>query len=285
MENRFLVDSEFLSPQALARKHQLETDPSSRKSHMEYLPGMEQLHSDVRDKVIGQMESYDPARYTARDVRAALDHETCSVEDFKALLSPAAEPFLEEMAARGCTFAVKHCCNSAGTFAWPEFHLDMVRPGLLLYGCGEFAGQLGLRPVMTLKTTVSTIKVYEPGTSVSYGRRFVTDRTTRMGVVPYGYADGFFRCLSDRWQMMTAEGPAPQRGRICMDMCMIDLTDRPSVDVGDEVEIFGPDNSVNDMAEQAGTIPYELTCAVSKRVPRIYLRQGQEIARELLLRF
>ena len=147
------------------------------------------------------------------------------------------------------------------------------------------AGQLGLRPVMTLKTTVSTIKVYEPGTSVSYGRRFVTDRTTRMGVVPYGYADGFFRCLSDRWQMMTAEGPAPQRGRICMDMCMIDLTDRPSVDVGDEVEIFGPDNSVNDMAEQAGTIPYELTCAVSKRVPRIYLRQGQEIARELLLRF
>ena len=84
--------------------------------------------------------------------------------------------------------------------------------------------------------------------------------------------------------MMTAEGPAPQRGRICMDMCMIDLTDRPSVDVRDEVEIFGPDNSVNDMAEQAGTIPYELTCAVSKRVPRVYLRQGQEIARELLLR-
>lgn len=185
----------------------------------------------------------------------------------------------------GRRFPLRHCANTGAVARWPETYLDMVRPGLLLYGCGEFAGQLGLRPVMTLKTTVSTIKVYEPGTSVSYGRRFVTDRTTRMGVVPYGYADGFFRCLSDRWQMMTAEGPAPQRGRICMDMCMIDLTDRPSVDVGNEVEIFGPDNSVNDMAEQAGTIPYELTCAVSKRVPRIYLRQGQEIARELLLRF
>ena len=185
----------------------------------------------------------------------------------------------------GRRFPLRHCANTGAVARWPETYLDMVRPGLLLYGCGEFAGQLGLRPVMTLKTTVSTIKVYEPGTSVSYGRRFVTDRTTRMGVVPYGYAGGFFRCLSDRWQMMTAEGPAPQRGRICMDMCMIDLTDRPSVDVGDEVEIFGPDNSVNDMAEQAGTIPYELTCAVSKRVPRIYLRQGQEIARELLLRF
>ena len=139
--------------------------------------------------------------------------------------------------------------------------------------------------VSSLKTTISTTKTYEPGTSVSYGRLFTTQRRTRMGVVPYGYADGFFRCLSDRWQMMTAEGPAPQRGRICMDMCMIDLTDRPSVDVGDEVEIFGPDNSVNDMAEQAGTIPYELTCAVSKRVPRVYLQNGQVTERELLLRF
>ena len=192
---------------------------------------------------------------------------------------------VEEMAARGCTFAVKHCCNSAGTFAWPEFHLDMVRPGLLLYGYGEFAQGLDLRPVMTLKTTISTTKTYEPGTSVSYGRLFTTQRRTRMGVVPYGYADGFFRCLSDRCSLMTAKGPAPQRGRICMDMSMIDLTDLPGVDVGDEVEIFGPHNPVEVMAAQAGTIPYELTCAVSKRVPRVYLQNGQVTERELLLRF
>lgn len=185
----------------------------------------------------------------------------------------------------GRKFALRHCANTGAVAYWPEMMLDMVRPGLLLYGYGDGARRLGLRPVMRLMTSVSTIKVYEPGTSVSYGRIFKTERTTRMGVVPYGYADGFFRCLSNRCSLMTAYGPAPQRGRICMDMCMIDLTDRPSVDVGDEVEIFGPDNSVNDMAEQAGTIPYELTCAVSKRVPRIYLRQGQEIARELLLRF
>ncbi len=87
------------------------------------------------------------------------------------------------------------------------------------------------------------------------GGRFVTDRTTRMGVLPIGYADGFFRCLSNRMAVVTAEGPAPQRGRICMDMCMIDLTDRPSVDVGDEVEIFGPDNAVDDMAAHAGHHP------------------------------
>ena len=132
---------------------------------------------------------------------------------------------------------------------------------------------------------MSTIKTYEPGTDVSYGRRFTTERVTRMGVVPYGYADGFFRCLSDRCSLMTAKGPAPQRGRICMDMSMIDLTDLPGVDVGDEVEIFGPHNPVEVMAAQAGTIPYELTCAVSKRVPRVYLQNGQVTERELLLRF
>ena len=100
MENQFFVDSSYLSPEALEKKHRLETDPSSRKNHMEYLPGMEQIRSDVRDQVMAQMQSYDYSKYTARDVLAALEHETCSIEDFKALLSPAAEPFLEQMAQR-----------------------------------------------------------------------------------------------------------------------------------------------------------------------------------------
>ena len=186
---------------------------------------------------------------------------------------------------RGVRFPLRHCANTGATACYPEMHLDMVRPGLLLYGYGEFAKGLDLRPVMTLKTTISTTKTYEPGTSVSYGRLFTTQRRTRMGVVPYGYADGFFRCLSGRCSLMTAKGPAPQRGRICMDMSMIDLTDLPGVDVGDEVEIFGPRNPVETMAAQAGTIPYELTCAVSKRVPRVYLQNGQVTERELLLRF
>ena len=186
---------------------------------------------------------------------------------------------------RGRRFAIRHCANSGAVASWPESYMDMVRPGILLYGCGELAEGLGLRPVMTLKTTVSTIKTYEPGTDVSYGRLYTTPRTTRMGVVPYGYADGFFRCLSDRCALMTAAGAAPQRGRICMDMCMIDLTDLPSVQVGDEVEIFGRNQRVDVLADAAGTIPYELTCAVSRRVPRIYYKNGQETEKELLLRF
>ncbi|MBQ7485192.1 MAG: alanine racemase [Oscillospiraceae bacterium] len=185
----------------------------------------------------------------------------------------------------GRPFALRHCSNTGAVAHWPETYLDMVRPGLLLYGCGEFAEELGLRPVMTLKTTVSAVKDYAPDTSISYGRRFVTSRPTRMGVVPYGYADGFFRCLSNNCALLTPQGLAPVRGRICMDMCMIDLTDLPGVQVGDEVEIFGAHNSVNDLASAAGTISYELLTAVSKRVPRIYLRGGKEIGRELLLRF
>ena len=163
--------------------------------------------------------------------------------------------------------------------------MDMVRPGLLLYGYGEFAARLGLRPVMSLKTTVSTIKTYEPGTDVSYGRIYTTDKVTRMGVLPYGYADGFFRTLSNKCQLMTGAGPAPQRGKICMDMCMVDLTDLPDVQVGDEVEVFGKQNDLNALAVLAGTIPYELTCAVSKRVPRLYLQGGRVMEKELLLRF
>lgn len=185
----------------------------------------------------------------------------------------------------GRRFAIHHCSNTGATALWPDAWMDMIRPGLLQYGCGEFAEQLGLKPVMTLKTTVSIIKNYDPGTTVSYGRTFTAQRPTRMGVVPYGYADGFFRSLSNRCRMMTDCGPAPQCGRICMDMSMIDLTDLPEVKEGDEVEIFGSRISVNEVAALAGTIPYEITCAVSKRVPRIYLRHGQVVGRELMLRF
>ena len=116
MENQFFVDSEFLSPEALEKKHRLETDPSCRKNHMEYLPDMEQIDSDICRNVMRQMESYDYSVYTAKDVRAALHHETCSIEDFKALLSPAAEPFLEEMAQRARLETSRHFGNTVYLF-------------------------------------------------------------------------------------------------------------------------------------------------------------------------
>ena len=116
MDNQFFVDSEHLSPEALAKKHRLENNPSSRKSHMEYLPGMEVIESDVCASVMAQMNSYDYSKYTAADVKAALEHDTCMIEDFKALLSPAAEPFLEQMAQRARLETSKHFGNTVYLF-------------------------------------------------------------------------------------------------------------------------------------------------------------------------
>lgn len=116
MENQFLIDSEYLPPEALEKKHRLETDPSSRKNHMEYLPGMEIIKSDVRNKVIEHMNNFDYSKYTGKDVMKALEHETCSIEDFKALLSPAAEPFLELMAERASRETSRHFGNTVYMF-------------------------------------------------------------------------------------------------------------------------------------------------------------------------
>lgn len=116
MENQFLIDSEYLPPEALEKKHRLETDPSSRKNHMEYLPGMEIIKSDVRSKVIEHMNNFDYSKYTGKDVMKALEHETCCIEDFKALLSPAAEPFLELMAERASRETSRHFGNTVYMF-------------------------------------------------------------------------------------------------------------------------------------------------------------------------
>ena len=187
------------------------------------------------------------------------------------------------LAERGRTFPIRHCANSGALARYPEMYLDMVRPGIALYGVGADAKRLGLRPVMTLKSSVSTIKIFDPGTDISYGRTYRAADKARIGVLPIGYADGLFRGLSNRLAVVTDQGPAPIRGRICMDMTMVDLTGLPDVKVGSEVEIFGRRQSVDHLAQLLDTISYELLCAVSKRVPRVYLRDGQVVERALRL--
>ena len=190
---------------------------------------------------------------------------------------------LDALAEKGRTFPIRHCANSGALARYPEMYLDMVRPGIALYGVGADAARLGLRPVMALKSSVSTIKIFDPDTDISYGRTYRTQGKTRIGVLPIGYADGLFRGLSNRLSVVTEQGPAPIRGRICMDMTMVDLTGLTEVKVGSEVEIFGRRQSVDRLAEMLDTISYELLCAVSKRVPRVYLRDGQVVERTLRL--
>lgn len=134
---------------------------------------------------------------------------------------------------------------------------------------------------MELKTNISTIKIYDPGTYVSYGATWQAERRTTMGVVPIGYADGLFRCLSNRYSFKVNDYLTPICGRICMDMCMIDLTDCPGAEVGDVVTIFGEGRDLDKMAEAAGTIPYEIVCAISKRVPRLFFKDGELVEKNL----
>ena len=148
---------------------------------------------------------------------------------------------VEEMAARGCTFAVKHCCNSAGTFAWPEFHLDMVRPGIILYGEQPSADTVlpGLVPALRLRAAVSMVKELAAGDAVSYGCTFRAPKPMRAATLAVGYADGYPRALSSRGTVSLHGRPARVLGRVCMDQIVVDVTDIPDVKAGDAAIVFG----------------------------------------------
>ena len=180
-------------------------------------------------------------------------------------------------------FRIHHCCNAGASCSSPQYAWDMVRMGIIMYGTGDLAEKMDMKPVMTLKTTVSTIKEFDAESSISYGRTFSTKKPSRIGVVPIGYADGFFRALSSKFSLLSQDGPAPSAGRVCMDMTMIDLTDLPDVKVGDELEVYGENNLCNTAAKLCDTISYELLCAVSKRVPRYYLEGGEVVDYNLQL--
>lgn len=215
---------------------------------------------------------------------AVSDEDSPESRDFTQLQRRRFDAMLRALEAEGVRFPLRHCANSGAVVSGPAFGYDLFRPGIIAYGIGHQAQALGLRPVMALKTVIGEVRELPAGATVSYGRTFRTQRPSRVGVLPIGYADGLHRVLSNRWRVWTPWGTAPILGRICMDMCMVDLTGLPQAGQGSEVEVYGPHNSVNEAAGLAGTIAYELTCAVSKRVPRIYFRNGEEVARELLLR-
>jgi alanine racemase len=173
----------------------------------------------------------------------------------------------------GHKFALKHCSNSGAALNFRAFDLNMVRPGIALYGMypGEKAGGIELRPAMELKTRVAAITFRKAGDTVSYGRAYTAVRDIRVAVLPIGYADGLHRILSGKMEVLINSKKAPQIGRICMDMCMADVTDIPECRVGDVATIFGAGLPAEELAEKAGTINYEIVCSVSKRVPRVYI--------------
>ena len=185
----------------------------------------------------------------------------------------------DELQRLGVHFAIRHCCNSGGIVNYPEYHLDMVRAGILIYGlvpdkaCED---KIDLKPAMQLHSVISMIKEVKAGAKLSYGRTFTADHDMRIATVPIGYADGLDRHLGcGAWSMRVKGRPAPIVGRVCMDSCMIDVTDIDGVAEGDEAVVFSPaaGNTPEAMAEVLGTIPYEILTSVAGRVKRIYLKE------------
>lgn len=182
-----------------------------------------------------------------------------------------------ELESKGIHFAKKHICNSAGILRFPNMHLDLVRAGIILYGlmppgCPEPAVKIDLKPVMNWYAKVIHVKTVPAGTSVSYGRHFKAEKQTEVTTVGIGYADGLSRRLSNGFELIIGGKKCPIIGNICMDMCMVDTTDlevRPKI--GDRVIVFGSQRSADELAEALGTINYEITCDVGKRVRRLYI--------------
>ncbi len=190
---------------------------------------------------------------------------------------------IESLEKKGVHFTKRHICNSAGIMRFPEMHLDLVRAGIILYGlmppgCPEPPVKLDLKPVMTWYAKVIHVKRISKGDSVSYGRRFRAERETEVATVGIGYADGLSRRLSNGFELVVDGVRCPIIGNVCMDMCMVDTTalaTRPKV--GDKVMVFGKDRLADELADCIGTINYEITCVVGKRVRRIYVKDGAPI--------
>jgi alanine racemase len=187
--------------------------------------------------------------------------------------------YLGRVRKAGLNPAIKHAANSAALIDMPQSHLDMVRPGIAIYGLypsGEVnKKRISLRPAMTLRTRVIQVKEVPAGFNISYGITYATSKPTTIATVPVGYADGLNRLLSSHGQMLVHGKRVPIVGRICMDLTMLDVGSVDNVQTGDEVVIFGQQNderiTIDEMASSLKTINYEIVSTVTDRVPRVYL--------------
>lgn len=180
----------------------------------------------------------------------------------------------------GFSFFIKHCCNSAALINHKEMHLVAVRPGIILYGLTpDESMSIGdnFRPVMTFKSVVSLVKNVKAGETVSYGKTYTFKQDSKIATVTAGYADGLPRLLSNNGFVLIKGQKAPIVGRICMDQFCCDVTDIEEVSEGDTVILFGKDLPVEEVAKNAQTINYEIVCGLSKRVPRIYIKDEKEL--------
>jgi alanine racemase len=181
---------------------------------------------------------------------------------------------LKELEENKIFIKIKHCANSAATLKYPEMHLQMVRCGILFYGLSPVSQKLDIKPVLSLKTKIVAIKELPPNYYVSYGNTYLTKKKTKIGIIPLGYSDGFFRLLSNKAEAIVKGKRVKLIGTICMDFSILELENIPDVKIGEEVVIIGRQKNeeitATEIAEKIGTINYEVVCAIGKKIPRIY---------------
>lgn len=192
--------------------------------------------------------------------------------------------FADKLEKAGVHVPLKHCSNSAGIIRMPEANLNMVRAGITIYGIypsNEVERDIvKLIPAMELKSHVSYVKDLPAGTAISYGGTFASETDLRVATIPMGYADGYPRTLSNKGWVLIHGKKAPIIGRVCMDQFMVDVTDIPDVKRGDEVTLIGRDGdefiSIETFGDMSGRFSYEFACDITKRVPRVYIKDGKE---------
>ena len=188
---------------------------------------------------------------------------------------------IEKLEQMGIHIPVKHCANSAAIMRFEQMHLDMVRPGIILYGYYPSMylkdKEIALKPVMTLKTKVSDVKTLECDEEISYGGTYTAKKGNKIATLGIGYADGLSRGLSNKLIVTVNNEKFKQIGRICMDQCMIEVSNANNINTGDEAVIFGEYNSADKLAEICDTISYEILCMVNKRVPRVFIKDGKVV--------
>ncbi len=210
---------------------------------------------------------------------AVADEGICG-EEFTKLQYDRFMNAIDGLSLRGINFEIRHCANSATTFEYPQYHLDMVRVGVVLYGVSpshKVKGCDKLIPVMSLKSVISMIKEIEVGDTVSYGCTFKAEKRTKIATAPVGYADGFWRSNSENGTQMLIRGQRVNIvGRVCMDQLMLDVTDVKGVREGDYITLIGTDKdeaiTADELAANNNTIGYEMICAIGERVPRFYIK-------------
>lgn len=196
---------------------------------------------------------------------------------------------VSDMEKRGISFKIRHCANSGAIEDYPQTHLDMVRAGIILYGLSpscKVQNPMNLKPVMEVKSAVSHVKSVPAGATVSYGRTFETREKTDLATLPIGYADGYVRSIAKEGWVLLHGKQANIRGRICMDQMMVDIGGIDDVKIGDVAVVFGRTENAptaDDVARWIGTINYEVTCIVGKRVARVYIKDNKIVGTSTLL--